>query len=317
MAHLILDPSLLSTVQDKVVVLTGGATGIGRAAVNLFHQHGAKIIFGDIATSEAHDLTATLGENVDFVHCDTTSYADQLALFRTAYTKHGRIDIVVAVAGVANPCSIFDPAADINEEPSMLEIEVNTIGSLFTARIGMHYLRMNNNNNNDKAQQGAGGGDIVLMSSIIGFKETQDLVPYTTSKHGVVGIMRGLHLQAEREGIHVNVICPWVTRTRMSVGIEKEWTEQGLPINEAEDVARNILICATANRGVNGLTHTGAKLPFSGKMIYMAGGEGYEIEDAQKALEPQWLGEENSRILARGQEFLARDDISWDPERRK
>ncbi|KAL4912896.1 hypothetical protein BDW62DRAFT_9384 [Aspergillus aurantiobrunneus] len=306
MAHLVLDPTLLSSLRDKVVVLTGGATGIGRSAVTLFHNHGAKVVFGDIAEEPAHSLVSSLGhKNIHFVHCNTTSYASQLNLFRTAFDLHGRIDTVVAVAGVANPKSIFDPAADITQEPSMLEIEVNTIGSLFTARIAMHYLRQSGN-----------GGDIVLMSSIIGFKETEDLVPYTTSKHGVVGIMRGLHLQAAKEGIHVNVVCPWVTRTRLIVGIEKGWMENGFPINEAEDVARTILFCATANRGSNGATHTGAKLPFSGKIVYVSGGEGYEIEDAQKALEPQWLGEENSKILARGQEYLARADVSWDPESR-
>jgi hypothetical protein len=103
----------------------------------------------------------------------------------------------------------------------------------------------------------------------------------------------------------------------MIVGIEKAWIEGGYPINEPEDVARTIVVCATANRGPEGVTHGGAKLPFSGKMIYVSGGEGYEIEDAQKALEPQWLGEENSRILAKGQEFLARADVSWDPEKSK
>ncbi|KAL4871445.1 hypothetical protein BDV12DRAFT_28736 [Aspergillus spectabilis] len=307
MAHLTLNPSLLSTLKDKVVVLTGGATGIGRSAATLFHEHGAKIVFGDIAPEPAQELVSALKTNIHFVPCDTASYPSQLTLFRTAHSLHGRIDIVVAVAGVANPKSIFAADADINEEPSMLEIEVNTIGSIYTARIGMHYLRQN----------GKEGGDIVLMSSIIGFKETEDLVPYTTSKHGVVGIMRGLHLQAEREGISVNVVCPWVTKTRMIVGIEKAWIEGGYPINEPEDVARTIVVCATANRGSEGVTHGGANLPFSGKMIYVSGGEGYEIEDAQKALEPQWLGEENSRILARGQEFLARADVSWDPEKSK
>ncbi|KAL4946514.1 hypothetical protein BDV06DRAFT_86837 [Aspergillus oleicola] len=304
MAHLVLDPSLLSTLQDKVVVLTGGATGIGREVVTLFHQHGAKIVFGDIAEQPANELLTSLySDAITFVPCDTTSYASQLTLFRTAFSKHGRIDIVLPIAGVANPKSIFDPSSDINEEPSMLEIQVNTIGSIYTARIGMHYLRQNPE-----------GGDIVLMSSIIGFSETEHLVPYTTSKHGVVGVMRGLHLQAAKEGIRVNVVCPWVTRTRMIVGIEQEWEKEGHPLNEPSDVARCFAICATANRGTGGKSHTGVNLPFSGKIVFVAGGEGYEIEEKQKALEPQWLGEDNSRALARGQEFLSRADVSWDPE---
>ncbi|KAL4950325.1 hypothetical protein BDW69DRAFT_59421 [Aspergillus filifer] len=306
MAHLSLDPSLLSTLQDKVVVLTGGATGIGREIITLFHQHGAKIVFGDIAEEPANELLTSLSSNrITFVPCDATSYSSQLNLFRTAFNLHNHIDIVLPIAGVANPKSIFDPSSDINEEPPMLEIQLNTIGSIYSARIGMHYLRQNPE-----------GGDIVLMSSIIGFSETEHLVPYTTSKHGVVGIMRGLHLQAAKEGIRVNVVCPWVTRTRMIVGIEQEWEKEGHPINEASDVARCFAICATANRGGDGKTHTGVNLPFSGRMVFVAGGEGYEIEEKQKSLEPQWLGEENSRALARGQAFLERADVSWDPEQK-
>lgn len=98
----------------------------------------------------------------------------------------------------------------------------------------------------------------------------------------------------------------------MVLGIEKGWYERGLPVNEPEDVARSILICATANRGREGLTHHGACLPFAGKIVYVAGGESYEIEDRLQSLEPSWLGEENSRVLAKGQEYLASNETSWD-----
>lgn len=114
------------------------------------------------------------------------------------------MDIVVASAGIAIPQDMFDPVADVEQEPSTKEIEVNTIGPLFSARIGMHFLRR------------GGGGELVLVSSIAGFKECTGLVAYTASKHGVVGIMRDLHLTATPENIHVNVICPWMTRRFLS-----------------------------------------------------------------------------------------------------
>lgn len=158
------------------------------------------MVFGDVATEPALELESELRPNARFIKCDASSYTDQLHLFRTAYEMHGRVDIVVANAGISIHKDIFDPSADINEEPSMKEIEINTVGALFTARIGMHFLRL------------SGGGDLVLVSSIAGFKECGGLVPYTASKHGVVGIMRGLHLTATPEGIRVNVICPWMTR---------------------------------------------------------------------------------------------------------
>ena len=98
-------------------------------------------------------------------------------------------------------------------------------------------------------------------------------------------------------------------------GIEAGWRELGLPENEPGDVARSIVFCATANRSNTGKIHPGAKMPFAGKILWIAGREAYEIEDAIQALEPQWLGEENSKILARGQDFLASQGTSWDADK--
>jgi hypothetical protein len=98
----------------------------------------------------------------------------------------------------------------------------------------------------------------------------------------------------------------------MVLGIQKGWYERGLPVNEPEDVGRAILICATANRGSGGPTHQGARLPFAGKIVYVSGGESYEIEDSIQKLEPEWLGKENSKVLEKGQAYLASDSTSWD-----
>lgn len=103
--------------------------------------------------------------------------------------------------------------------------------------------------------------------------------------------------------------------TRLVKGIEKGWAERGLPENEPEDVARSIVLCATANRGQDRQIHKGAKMPFAGKILWISGGEAYEIEDSIQALEPQWLGEENSKILAKGQEYLASQGTSWDADK--
>lgn len=100
------------------------------------------------------------------------------------------------------------------------------------------------------------------------------------------------------------------SETRLVLAIEQGWYERGLPTNEAADVARSILLCATANRDSNGISHGGARLPFAGKIIFVAGGESYEIEDRIQSLEPKWLGEENSKMLFKGQEYLA--GHSWD-----
>lgn len=162
-------------------------------------ENGAHVVFGDVVEDASRELEAELSPGAQFVKCDSSNYADQLNLFNTAFDQYGRVDIVIANAGISIPQDIFDPASDFTQEPSMKEIDINLVGSIFSARIGMHYLRR------------SGGGDLVLVSSIAGWKECGGLVTYTASKHGVVGIMRGLHLTATPENIRVNVICPWMT----------------------------------------------------------------------------------------------------------
>lgn len=237
-------------------------------------------------------------------------YADQLRLFETAEKEFGRVDVVVANAAIAIHKDPFLPEADITVEPPTAEIDVNLKGALFTARIGMHYLRKN------KSSEEGPGGDLILVSSIAGFKESSGLVTYTASKHGVLGILRGLRVSALKENIRINAICPWMTKTRMVRGIEQGWYEKNLPTNEPADVARAIVLCATANRGTT-TSHPGAKLPFAGKILWIGGGKAYEIEDRLQELEPEWLGRENSAVLARGQAFLEAEGTSWDVDKQK
>ncbi len=100
--------------------------------------------------------------------------------------------------------------------------------------------------------------------------------------------------------------------TGMVKGIEVGWKERNLPENEPADVGKAILLCATANRGAGNAGHRGAVASFAGKIVWVSGGESYEIEDNLQRLEPQWLGERNSEVLRRGQEFLMSEGTSWD-----
>ncbi|KAG4431079.1 hypothetical protein IFR05_013434 [Cadophora sp. M221] len=261
MAHIQINEAQFATLKDKVVVLTGGANGIGRAAVKLFHSHGAKIIFGDINTTLGLELeaelsssssTTTSSPSAKFIPTDVTSYTSQLSLFKTAISLHGRVDIVVANAGMSIPRDPFkfndldsngegEGDEEIEKPFPTTEIDVNLTGCLFTARIGMFYLRKNKkthtkipaqhqNDHQDEHQKqnngvgvgvgvgvseggnaGDRGGDIILVSSIAGFKESTNLAVYTASKHGVLGLLRGVRIQAAREGVRVNAVCPWMT----------------------------------------------------------------------------------------------------------
>ena len=148
----------------------------------------------------AKELASQLGPSVTYQHCDTSSYAEQLALFVKAEKLFGCVDIVVANAGIVNYDNIFAPDKDWTQEPSMSEVDVNLKGALFTTRIGLGHIR-----------KSGGGGDIVLTSSTAGFKYSKGLATYTATKHGVVGLMRGLQLEANADDVRINVVLPYFT----------------------------------------------------------------------------------------------------------
>jgi len=105
------------------------------------------------------------------------------------------------------------------------------------------------------------------------------------------------------------------TETGMVAGIERGWKALKLPENAPEDVGKAIVLCATANRGAE--RHEGAVTPFAGKIVWVSGGECFEIEDNLQRLEPEWLGKRNAETLRRGQEFLMSEGTSWDTGKAK
>ncbi|OBT52296.1 hypothetical protein VE04_05945, partial [Pseudogymnoascus sp. 24MN13] len=97
-----------SKISGKVIVITGGASGIGKAAVEFADECGAKVVFGDVnrASGEAIE-TASKTRNLTYVFCDVTSWADQRAMFEKAFKLHGKIDVVLANAGITDLKDIF------------------------------------------------------------------------------------------------------------------------------------------------------------------------------------------------------------------
>ena len=189
-------PPSPSPLKSTVLVLTGGALGVGASIVRQAHTAGAHVFFGDVLDSEGHALAKELsssspageGPKVHYQRCDVTSYADTLSLFHAAFKACGRVDHAIANAGIGEQGNIFDEGLDlesVREEPkrAMGVVDVNLKGEIYFARIASVYLR-----------QGEGGGDksLTLVSSVAGFREDPGLFVYTPSKHGVLGLMRSL-----------------------------------------------------------------------------------------------------------------------------
>ncbi|KAL4759127.1 putative 3-hydroxyacyl-CoA dehydrogenase [Aspergillus foveolatus] len=281
---------------DKVIVVTGGANGIGASLVEYAVQNGASVCFGDVSVQAGEEIARTVNANAPssppraiFVHTDVTKYDSVLGLFDRAMEVYGRIDHAVAGAGIVEIGNVFDPALDMQSireasQPSLLEI----------SRIASVYLRQNH-------PEPEADRSIILISSVAGFKESPGLFVYQASKHGVIGLMRALRLYlhgpASAHNIRVNCICPWMTTTVMVKGIQEGWVKAGLPMNSPMDVAR-ITAAVLGDVTINGTS------------MYVEGGRAWEIEANLDRLEPAWLGEEPSKSLAKGQAVLG-SGMDW------
>ena len=290
-----------TALKDKVVVLTGGALGVGAALVRLLHALGAHVFFGDVLDQPAFalekELSASGRTHVKFVHCDVTSYSDNLALFDAAYETCGRIDHAVAVAGLGEQGSFISPnltLESVREEPkrAMSVVDINLKGPLYFSRLASVYLRQPGLK--DKSSTDAADKSLTLVASVAGFREDPGLFVYTPSKHGVLGILRAFRSalsQSKPHPIRTNAICPWMTRTRLVAGLEDVWAQHDLPANEPEDVAKMIV-------GVL------ADTKLIGETLYVEGGRGWLIEQKIRSLMPQWLGEKQTRDLDKGTEIM-------------
>lgn len=162
----------LSGLKDKVAIITGAGQGIGLAAAQLFALHGAIVYIADLHPPEK------LPQRASFVKCDVTKWADLLALFTRVQQEHGRIDTVIANAGIAEVEDLFvdefDEATGALREPKHTVIAVNLIGVINTIKLAVHHMRKQSST-----------GSIILTSSSAGYIGEPGLPAYTATKHAV------------------------------------------------------------------------------------------------------------------------------------
>ncbi|KAK3109851.1 hypothetical protein LTR53_016453 [Teratosphaeriaceae sp. CCFEE 6253] len=287
------DPAPL---KGKVV----GALGVGASIVHQLHRAGAHVFFGDVLDAPGQTLARELSSSdatVTFLHCDVTSYADNLALFDAAYAAHGHVDHAIANAGLGEQGKMFNDELtleSVRQEPakSMAVVDVNLKGPLYFARLASVYLKQPDLN--AKGSTAAADKSLTLVSSVAGFREDPGLHVYIASKHGVLGLMRSLRgnlINAHPNPIRTNAICPWMTRTRLVAGLDAAWARAGLPANEPEDVAA-VIVGVLADGKVNG----GA--------MFVEGGRAWDVEKGILATRHEWLGAEAEREMDRGTRLM-------------
>jgi NAD(P)-dependent dehydrogenase (short-subunit alcohol dehydrogenase family) len=191
----------MALLDGKVAVITGAASGIGRAAAQRFVAEGARVVLGDRAEA-VNDVAAALGEAAVAMTMDAGSEADVAAMVTRAQSHFGRIDIAFANAGVSGGMEgVFDT------DPAMMAelLRINLIGPLLMVKHA------------GKALWDAGnGGSIILTASVAGIRSGAGGPAYSASKAGVINLAAVSAQQLSETGVRVNAICPGLTETGMT-----------------------------------------------------------------------------------------------------
>ncbi|KAH9958150.1 hypothetical protein BC827DRAFT_618906 [Russula dissimulans] len=247
MTTVIHDDELFSHAErakGKVVVLTGGANGIGKEIALTFSKHGAKVVIGDVDAGGAEDVVATItkrGGEAASIGCNVVNWDDQVALFELAFERFGAVDIVIPNAGITEkaPDVCSGQLVVVNGKPvapKLATLEVNLIGVFYTVHLGMHYVQRNRTPDSWKA--------IVMMGSIASWSGIQKAPQYTASKHGVLGLMRALDPIVSKDNIRTAVIHPWFADTSI-LDLPVKILLAGLPLTPVPRIAGAVFRAAT------------------------------------------------------------------------
>ncbi|MFJ8085555.1 SDR family NAD(P)-dependent oxidoreductase [Streptomyces sp. NPDC096205] len=217
-------------LQDKVAIVTGGASGLGRATALALAKAGARVVVADLDAQGGREVA----EMVDghFRACDVSDLEANLALVDFAQQQCGGVDIAFLNAGVATGCGLGD---DFDLARYRRAMGANLDGVVFGTHAVLPALRAR------------GGGAIVATASLAGLAAVPLDPLYAANKHAVVGLARSLGPALARENVRFNAVCPGFAESRIIDHLRDMLAEQELPIIPAEVVADTVLRLVTGD----------------------------------------------------------------------
>ncbi|CAO2839662.1 unnamed protein product [Amaranthus hypochondriacus] len=186
-------------LEGKVALITGAASGIGKATATKFVENGAKVLIADIQQELGQNIAKALGSSASFVSCDVTKEPDIASAVDSAVSKYGRLDIMYCNAGVAckTPPSITDLDLSIFDRVMSINVRGVITGIKHAARVMIPRKK----------------GSILCTASVTGIMGGMAQPTYSVSKAAVIGIVKSTSAGLSKHGIRVNCISPFVVPT--------------------------------------------------------------------------------------------------------
>ncbi|MEK4353863.1 SDR family oxidoreductase [Paenibacillus sp. FSL R5-0475] len=238
-------------LQDRVAVVTGAASGMGKSIAELYAKEGAKVIVADLNLEGAEQVAAGIVSNGGVAKALKVNVAlveDINNMIDTAVNEYGTLDILVNNAGIMDG---FEPAGDINDERWDLIFDINTKSVMRSTRKALPIFLEK------------GKGVIVNTASTGGVSGAHAGATYTASKHAVVGLTKNTAFMYANKGIRCNAIAPGATATNISASMKNinefgmsrtQLTQAVIPrVGSPEEIAQVALFLASDDSSfVNG-----------------------------------------------------------------
>ena len=220
-------------LKDKTAIVTGAASGIGKAIAQTYAREGAKVAIADLdkgaADAVAGEIRAAGGQALGIAMDVTSERAvnDGVAAVVAAF---GGVDVLVSNAGI----QIVHPIEDFSYDEWKKMLAIHVDGAFLTTRACLPHM------------YGSGrGGSIIYMGSVHSKEASVLKAPYVTAKHGLIGLAKVVAKEGAKHGVRANVICPGFVRTSL---VDKQIPEQAKTLGISEqDVIRNVMLKGTVD----------------------------------------------------------------------
>ncbi|NYE30673.1 3-hydroxybutyrate dehydrogenase [Rhodanobacter sp. K2T2] len=228
----------MARLDGKVALITGAASGIGKAIAELYAQHGASVAIADIDQRAADAVAAAInasGGRAMGVAMDVSDEAAVNAGTEAVINAFGRLDVLISNAGVqiVNPIDQFAFA----DWKKMLAIHLD--GAFLTTKAALQYMYREN------AEGRSHGGIVIYMGSVHSHEASKLKSAYVTAKHGLLGLARTLAKEGAAHGVRSHVICPGFVRTPL---VERQIPEQSRALGISEDaVVKDVMLKDTVD----------------------------------------------------------------------